>query len=98
MSLLSNLLGVNPQPNQNGSGMFGGIGNLVSMVQKFQQFKTNPVGALLQMNPNLNIPQNIANNPQAVVNHLLSTGQMSPQTYEQLTTTANQFQSMIPKF
>lgn len=42
-----------------------------------QQFKTNPMQFLLQRR--LNIPQNIASDPNAIMNHLLSTGQISQQ-------------------
>lgn len=37
--------------------------------------KSNPMQTLLSAR--LNVPQDIANNPQAIVQHLLSTGQVS---------------------
>lgn len=40
-----------------------------------QQLKSNPLQFLLQRK--LNIPQSIANDPNAIVNHLLQTGQVS---------------------
>ena len=41
-----------------------------------QQFKTNPMQFLVQRR--LNIPQNISmNDPNAILNHLLRTGQVS---------------------
>ena len=40
-----------------------------------QQLKSNPLQFLLQRR--MNIPANIANDPQAIVNHLLQTGQVS---------------------
>ncbi len=46
--------------------------NLLGMFQGLMQ---NPVQTLLSRN--LNIPQNIAGNPQAIIQHLLSTGQIS---------------------
>ena len=46
--------------------------NLLGMLQGLMQ---NPVQTLLSRN--LNIPQNIAGNPQAIIQHLLSTGQIS---------------------
>ena len=46
--------------------------NIFNMLQGLMQ---NPVQTL--MSANLNIPGNIANNPQAIVQHLLSTGQIS---------------------
>ncbi len=41
-----------------------------------QQLKANPLGFLLQMK--LNVPANIANDPTAIMSHLIRTGQMSP--------------------
>lgn len=86
-----------PNPQQQG-GPLGNMMNMMNMVQKFQQFRTNPVQALLSMNPGLNIPQSIANNPQAVVQHLIDSGQMTQEQYSQLNQMANQFQSMLPRF
>ena len=43
-----------------------------------QQFKANPVQFLMQRR--MNIPQNIPmNDPQAILNHLMQTGQISQQ-------------------
>lgn len=43
-----------------------------------QQFKSNPLQFLMQRK--MNIPQNLPmNDPQAILNHLLSTGQVSQQ-------------------
>ena len=39
------------------------------------QFKTNPMAFLLQRR--MNIPQNISSDPNAILNHLLKTGQIS---------------------
>lgn len=46
--------------------------NMLNLLNGLMQ---NPMGTL--MSRNLNIPQNIANNPQAIVQHLLSSGQIS---------------------
>lgn len=46
-----------------------------NMMQMLEQFKANPVQMLMQMK--LNIPANIANDPNAILNHLMSTGQVS---------------------
>lgn len=40
-----------------------------------QQLKMNPMQFL--MSRRLNVPQNMINNPNAIVNHLLQTGQIS---------------------
>lgn len=42
-----------------------------------QQLKANPMQFLMQRK--MNIPQNIANDPSAILNHLLQTGQISQQ-------------------
>lgn len=44
-------------------------------MQYLQQLKQNPVQFLLQRR--MNIPANIANDPTAILNHLLQTGQVS---------------------
>ena len=46
-----------------------------SMLQMVQQFKQNPLGFLLQRR--LNVPANVANDPNAILNYLLSTGQVN---------------------
>jgi hypothetical protein len=48
-------------------------------MQMMEQMKNNPVQFL--MNRGLNIPQGM-NNPQEMVQHLLNTGQVSQQQYE----------------
>lgn len=46
-----------------------------NMLNMLNNLMNNPIQTLLSAN--LNIPQNIANNPQAIVQHLLSSGQVS---------------------
>ena len=46
--------------------------NIYSLLQGLMQ---NPMQTL--MNANFNVPGNIANNPQAIVQHLLSSGQIT---------------------
>lgn len=58
--------------------------NIIAM---FQQFMGNPA-QMMQRN-GLNIPQNIANDPNAIIQHLLSSGRMSQQQYNQLQEMAN---------
>jgi hypothetical protein len=53
----------------------------------FQQFMGNP--AQMMQRSGLNIPQNIANDPNAIIQHLLSSGRMSQQQYNQLQQMAN---------
>lgn len=58
--------------------------NIITM---FQQFMGNP--AQMMQRSGLNIPQNIANDPNAIIQHLLSSGRMSQQQYNQLQEMAN---------
>ncbi len=46
-----------------------------NMMQLVQKCKGNPVQMLMQMK--MNVPSNIANDPNAILNHLMSTGQVS---------------------
>ena len=45
------------------------------LLQILQQLKANPMQFLMQRR--LNVPANMANDPNAIVNHLLQTGQVS---------------------
>lgn len=58
--------------------------NLTAM---FQQFMGNPM-QMMQRN-GLNIPKEIQNNPNAIIQHLMSSGKMSQQQYNQLQAMAN---------
>ena len=48
---------------------------LNNMMQMLQSFKANPMQMFMQRR--LNVPQNMMNDPNAIVNHLLQTGQIS---------------------
>lgn len=52
--------------------MMNNIGNLMQMVQGFKQ---NPMQMLMQRR--MNVPQSIMGDPNAIINHLLKTGQVS---------------------
>lgn len=56
---------------------------------QFRQFMNNP-GQILSR---LNIPQNLQNNPQAAIQHLLNNGAMSQQQFNQLQQMAKQIQN-----
>ena len=79
--------------------MFNGngnpFGNIMNLAQMFNQFKNNPIGAL--MNMGYNIPQNLQNNPdpEAVVNFLRNSGQMNDQQFNQYSNFAQTFQGML---
>ena len=62
--------------------------NIIAM---FQQFMGNPTQ--MMQRSGLNIPQNIANDPNAIIQHLLSSGRMSQQQYNQLQQMAGQMQN-----
>lgn len=54
------------------SGMQNGIASLQSALQ---QLRSNPMEVLKQAG--YNVPDNIGNNPQAILNHLMNSGQIS---------------------
>lgn len=49
--------------------------NLANMMNLFSRLTQNPAQTLIESG--LNIPNDIANNPQSIVQHLLNTGQIS---------------------
>ena len=59
------------------------------MLQMLQQLKSNPLQFILQRR--LNIPQDIANDPNAILQHLLQTGQVDQ-------TRVNQAYQMAQRF
>lgn len=63
-------------------------GNSTNPMQMLNQLMNNPVQFLASRR--LNIPQNISNNPQAIIQHLLNSGQMSQETYNRLQSQVSQ--------
>ena len=63
--------------------------NPMDMMQMLQQFKANPMQYLMQRR--FNIPANMANDPQAIINHLLKTGQVSQQQINNVYQQMSQF-------
>lgn len=61
--------------------------NLMYQLQALQQ---NPMQFLMQRR--FNVPQNIANDPNAIIQHLMNTGQISQAQYNQAAQMAKQFQ------
>lgn len=51
------------------------MNNLSSIMQMVQQFRQNPMQMLLQRR--MNVPQGMVNDPNAILQHLLQTGQVS---------------------
>lgn len=61
----------------------------------FWNFAKNPFGALMSLG--LDIPQNINNNPEAMVNYLRSSGRMNDQDFNQYSDLAKQIQPFLGK-
>ena len=61
-----------------------------NMMQMLQALQKNPMQFLMQRK--LNVPQNIINDPNAIIQHLLSTGQVSQAQYNQANQMARQLQ------
>ena len=73
----------------------GFLGNAMNWMQQFQQFCQNPIGAIMGMR-NVNVPQNFNGSPKDLVNHLVSTGQISQDQLRQFEQMATQMQNMLP--
>jgi len=67
------------------------MGNFFNMMQMFNQFRQNPIGALMGMG--FNVPPHLQNNPEGTVNYLRNSGQMSEQQFNQFSQMAQQFQA-----
>lgn len=63
-------------------------GNTTNPMQMLNQLMSNPVQFLASRR--LNIPTDIGNDPRAIVQHLMNTGQMSQETYNRLQNQVNQ--------
>lgn len=74
----------------NGGNPFG---NMMGLVQMFNQFRNDPSGALMSMG--YNIPQNLQNNPESIVNYLRNSGLMNNQQFNQFSNFAQQFQGLL---
>lgn len=58
------------------------------MMSQFGDFMRNPIQFLMQRR--INVPPQYANDPQGAVQYLLSSGQMSQETYQRLRSQAEQ--------
>lgn len=67
---------------------FGGNMPRMNPIQMLQQLRQNPVQVLRQAG--LNVPDNL-NDPNAIIQHLMNSGQISQQRYEQARQMAAQF-------
>lgn len=58
------------------------------MMSQFSNFMRNPLQFMMQRR--INVPPQYANNPEGAVRYLLSSGQMSQETYQLIRSTAEQ--------
>lgn len=63
-------------------------GNRMNPMQMLQQLRQNPAAFLRQAG--VNVPENL-NDPNAIIQHLLNSGQVSQQAYEKARQMAAQF-------
>ena len=63
--------------------------NPMNMMQMLQQFRQNPMQMLMQRR--MNVPQTMANDPNAILNHLLQTGQVSQEAVNRAYQQVSQF-------
>lgn len=73
---------MNPLVNQQMNG------NRMNPMQMLQQLRQNPAAFLRQAG--VNVPANL-NDPNAIIQHLLNSGQVSQQAYEKARQMAEQF-------
>lgn len=64
--------------------------NMQAMFSLFQNFRNNPIGALSRR---FNIPAGINGDPNAVIQHLLSTGQITQDQFNQASMMARRIQN-----
>lgn len=65
------------------------MGTQPNIMQAVQALKQNPMQFIMQRK--FNVPQNIANDPNAIIQHLMNTGQVSQQNYNLVMQKINQF-------
>ena len=64
------------------------MNNHMNIMQMLSQMKANPAALLSQR---FNIPQNMMNNPNDIIQHLINTGQVSQQQYNAVNQAARQY-------
>lgn len=74
-----------PTPTGNGNGLIG------KLKQSLGQFRQNPFEFLVKQK--LNIPDEMQYNPEAIVQYLMNTGQMSQQQFDYLQNMKQQIES-----
>lgn len=68
------------------------MNNLMSMLQAIQN---NPMQFFAQRG--INIPQNIAGDPNAIIQHLMNNGKITQQQYNQANNLIRQMQARMPQ-
>lgn len=71
--------------------MFDPFGNLQNFASRFGGFMQNPMQMLSQRN--ISVPQQIANNPAAIIQQMMSNGMLNQQQYNMARMAAQQAQS-----
>lgn len=64
-----------------------------NMFQQFQQFKQNPMQWLASRG--MQVPQEIANDPNAIIQHMMNSGRITQQQYNQAAQMARQMQNQF---
>ena len=65
------------------------VGGIPNFSQMLSQLKSNPAQFLMQRR--FNVPQSVANDPQAILNHLMQTGQINQNQVNQAYQMLQQF-------
>lgn len=65
--------------------------NPMNLMGMFANFRQNPMGFFLQNG--MNIPQGMMNDPNAIIQQLMNSGQINQQTYNQAQQMARQIQN-----
>lgn len=60
-----------------------------NIMSALQNLKSNPIQFLMQKK--FNVPQNLANDPNAIIQHLMNTGQVTQAQYSRAEQMARQF-------
>lgn len=74
----------------NGQGMQDPFGSMQGMMNKFQEFRQNPMGFMAQNR--LNVPQQYANDINGTIQYLMNSGQLSQEQYNWAQNTARQIE------
>ncbi len=79
------------------SPFFNLLSNIGAWIGLFQQFACNPIAAIMSMN-GVDVPKNFNGTPEQLARHLMSTGQMTQEQFQQCSQGADQLQNILPKF